>query len=95
MSDQTLKWLKAAPLPALILGAYVYAYAIDSKAAEADKNAAIAVVTRQEQADRLKRIEEKLDALTEAIAQLNLATTVRLNALEEKNKQPAQPARSN
>jgi hypothetical protein len=91
MTDNTRKWLQTAPLPALILGAYVYAYAIDNRAAEADKNAALAVAVRQEQSERLKRVEDKLDRLTEAIAQLNLATTVRLNRLED--KQPARPAK--
>lgn len=86
MSDNAIKWLKAAPLPALILALGMYVYAVDQTATEADKAAAVAVATKQEQADRLKRIEEKLDALTEAVAQLNLATTVRLNKLEAKEK---------
>ena len=94
MTEQALKWLKAAPLPALILGAYVYAYSIDSAASGADKNAAVALENKREQSRKLERIEEKLDALTEAIAQLNLATTVRLNALESVNeKKPARPAK--
>lgn len=86
MSDNVTKWLKAAPLPALILGAYVYVYAVDEKATQADKNAAVAVATKTEQAERLKRIEEKLDILTEAIAQLNRDTAIRLAVLESKHK---------
>lgn len=95
MSDQIIRWLKVAPLPMLVLGAYVYAYAIDDKAASADKAAAIALATKQEQDTQLKRIEAKLDTLTDAIAQLNLATAVRLNTLENLHKLPAKPAKEN
>lgn len=93
MTDQTKKWLKAAPLPALIITAYLllgasfrYTYAVDGRASDADKAAALAVESKREQIRRLERMEEKIDALTEAIAQLNLATTVRLNKLEAKEK---------
>lgn len=82
MSDTILKWVKAAPIPALIIALFVYIYSVDSRAGEADKNAAVAVESKREQVRRLERIEEKVDALTEAVAQLNLATTVRLNNLE-------------
>lgn len=82
MNDQILKWVKAAPLPMLILGAYVYAYSIDAAASQAAKDAAVAMESKRDQAERLKRIEEKLDSLTTAVAELNRVTSVRLTILE-------------
>ena len=86
MSDNVTKWLKAAPLPALILTIGIYVYAVDETATQADKAAAIALATKTEQAERLKRIEDKLDVLTEAVAQLNRDTAIRLAVLESKQK---------
>lgn len=82
MNDQVLKWLKAAPLPMLILGAYVYVYSVDANASQAAKDAAVAVESKRDQAKRLERIEQKLDQLTDAVAELNRATAVRLTILE-------------
>ena len=70
MTDNARKWLQAAPLPALILGAYVYAYAIDDKVAGAQKDAAVAAEQAKQAAETAKGMDAKLDRLLEAVLEL-------------------------
>jgi len=84
MTDNARKWLQAAPLPALILGAYVYAYAIDDKVAGAQKDAAVAAEQAKQAAETAKGMDAKLDKLLEAVLELKAQKQAEEKAKKEK-----------
>ena len=76
INEDTWKWLKAAPIPALILALSAWVYALDDKADRALLQAAIANTNKTDVQHRIEVLDGKIDKLTEAVAQLTAQLSV-------------------
>lgn len=84
-------WLKKAPLPvvlAISLSSTVFLagwlYAVDDKASEAAKDAAVAASAKVAEARRVEKMDEKIDTLLKIVLEIQAEKAAEKKAADEK-----------
>lgn len=83
------QWFARAPLPVVMAGLLALAgwvYAVDNKASDAQKEAAVASSAKVAEAKRVEKMDEKLDTLLKIVLEIQATKEAEKKAADEAAK---------